>query len=123
MEVIQRSPKKTRGRTPWFFSSTERVSVACRNSSVRVSAHSCLPNRNGELAPIATCGPSSVCAAFQLAAKSCGLTCRCSCTDVHAASGAMVSANAVTRSGVVGEEMSSSRSSPRAAKTDSFSAA
>ena len=54
IEVIQRSPNHTRGRTPWAFSSSGRVSVACSNSAIRVSAQSCWPKRNGELAPIAT---------------------------------------------------------------------
>ena len=37
IEVIQRSPNQTRGRTPWFFSSSGRVSVACSNRAIRVS--------------------------------------------------------------------------------------
>ena len=90
--MIQRSPKKTRGRTPWFFSSTERVSVAWGNSSMRVSAQSRLPKKYGEFAPSASCGPLRACAAFQWAAKSCGATCRCSWTEVQADSGAIVSA-------------------------------
>ena len=49
-EVIHRSPNQTRGRTPCCFSSSGRVSVACSNSVIRVSCHSCLPNRNGEFA-------------------------------------------------------------------------
>ena len=48
--VIQRSPNHTRGRTPWARSSSERVSVACSNSGIRVSRHSSLPKKNGELA-------------------------------------------------------------------------
>ncbi len=64
-EVIQRSPNQTRGRTPCSFSSSGRVSVACSNSVIRVSCHSCLPNRNGELAPSATCTPAMAWAAFQ----------------------------------------------------------
>ena len=122
--MIHRSPKKTRGRTPWFFSSTERVSVACRKSSVRVSAHSCLPKKYGELAPSASCGPTSAWAAFQAGAKSCGLTCRCSCTLVQADSGAIVSAYIASRSpSASGAAMSMKRSSPRAAKTASLSIA
>src|SRR5256885_17232111 len=49
-DVIQRSPNQTRGRTPCCFSSSGRVSVACSNSVILVSCHSCRPNRNGELA-------------------------------------------------------------------------
>ena len=89
--MIQRSPKNTRGRTPWFFSSTGRVSVACLNSSMRVSACSRLPKKNGELAASATWGADRAWAAFQWAANSEGATCRCSCTEVHADSGAMES--------------------------------
>ena len=65
IEVIHRSPNQTRGRTPCAFSSSGRVSVACSNSAILVSAHSRLPNRYGELAPIATCGPAMACEAFQ----------------------------------------------------------
>ena len=89
--MIHRSPKKTRGRTPWFFSSTGRVSVACLNSSMRVSACSRLPKKNGELAASATWGADSAWAAFQCAANSEGATCRCSCTEVQADSGAIES--------------------------------
>jgi hypothetical protein len=64
-EVIHRSPNQTRGRTPCSFSSSGRVSVACSKSGMRVSRHSCLPNRNGALAPSATCTPAIACAAFQ----------------------------------------------------------
>ncbi len=64
-EVIQRSPNHTRGRTPCSFSSSERVSVACSNSVILVSCHSCLPNRYGELAASATCTPAMDWAAFQ----------------------------------------------------------
>ena len=89
--MIHRSPKNTRGRTPWFFSSTGRVSVACLNSSMRVSAWRRLPKKNGEFAAIATWGADRACAAFQWAANSDGATWRCSCTDVHADSGAIES--------------------------------
>jgi hypothetical protein len=85
--VIQRSPNHTLGRTPWFFSSCDLVSVDWRNSGMRVSCHNALPSRNGEFAAIATCTPARHCAAFQCAAKSAGATWRCSCTDVQAASG------------------------------------
>ena len=60
----------------------------CVNSGMRVSCHSALPHRNGEFAAIASCGPASAWAAFQKAAKSAGATCRCSCSEVHADSGA-----------------------------------
>ena len=87
--MIHRSPKNTRGRTPWFFSSTLRVSVAWLNSSIRVSACSRLPKKNGELAASAICGATRAWAAFQCAAKSVGATWRCSCTLVQADSGAI----------------------------------
>ena len=45
--MIQRSPNQTRGRTPCLLSSSGRVSVACANSSMRVSAHSCVPEEVG----------------------------------------------------------------------------
>jgi len=64
-EVIHRSPNQTLGRTPCRFSSSGRVSVACSNSVIRVSCHSCFPNRNGELAASATCTPAIAWAAFQ----------------------------------------------------------
>ena len=63
--MIQRSPNQTRGRTPWFFSSSLRVSVLCSNSGIRDSATSWRPNRNGELAPTATWTPAMAWAAFQ----------------------------------------------------------
>ena len=69
-----------------------RVSVACSNSAIRVSRHSSLPKKNGELAPSASCTPAMAWEAFQCAANVSGLTCRCSCTLVQAASGAIVSA-------------------------------
>ncbi|SHU01892.1 Uncharacterised protein [Mycobacteroides abscessus subsp. abscessus] len=76
--MIQRSPNHTRGRTPCTLSSCGRVSVDWVKSSIRVSAHKDLPKKNGELAASASCGPASAWAAFQLAAKSSGATCRCS---------------------------------------------
>ena len=96
--MIHRSPKNTRGRTPWFFSSTDRVSAAWVNSSMRVSCHSCLPKKKGLLAPSASCGPASTWAAFQWAANCAGSTWRCSCTEVHADSGAIESAYRLSRS-------------------------
>src|SRR5947208_2909339 len=83
-EVIHRSPNHTLGRTPCAFSSSGRVSVACSNSAILVSAHSCLPNRYGEFAPSATCSPAMACEAFQNRAKLSGTTCRWNCTLVHA---------------------------------------
>ncbi len=74
IEVIHRSPNHTRGRTPWALSSSGRVSVAWANNSMRVSAHSSWPKKYGELAPRASCGPASTCAAFQLLANSDGDT-------------------------------------------------
>jgi hypothetical protein len=90
--VIQRSPNQTRGRTPWAFSSSGRVSVACSNSAIRVSRHSSLAKKNGEFAPMATCTPAIACAAFQWSANAPGSTSWWNCTLVHAASGAIVSA-------------------------------
>ena len=116
--MIQRSPNHTRGRTPWALSSSGRVSVACSKSAMRVSRHSSLPKKNGELAPTASCTPAIACAAFQWRAKSVGSTSWCSWTLVHAASGAIVSANVVRRST---PPMRISRSSPRAAKICSLS--
>ena len=118
IEVIQRSPNHTRGRTPCALSSSGRVSVACSNSAIRVSRHSSRPKKNGELAPIASCTPAIACAAFQCVANLSGSTSWCSCTLVHAASGAIVSANVLSRSGPVIEIW---RSSPRAAKICSLS--
>ena len=91
--MIQRSPNQTRGRTPWAFSSSGRVSVACSNRAMRVSRQSSLPKKNGELAAMATCGPAIAWAAFQKLANASGSHCWCSCTLVQAASGAIVSAN------------------------------
>ena len=59
---------------------------------MRVSRHSSLPKKNGELAPTASCTPAIACAAFQYAANASGSTCRWSWTLVQAASGAIVSA-------------------------------
>ena len=118
--MIQRSPNQTRGRTPCALSSSERVSVACSNSAIRVSRHSSLPKKNGELAPMASWMPAMACEAFQCAAKVSGSTCRCSCTLVQAASGAMVSAEVEMRST---PSMPMWRSSPRAAKICSLSSA
>ncbi|GAA3414384.1 hypothetical protein GCM10018952_34690 [Streptosporangium vulgare] len=70
--MIHRSPNHTLGRTPWVFSSTGRVSVACSNSGILVSCQSLRPNRNGELAASATWGPAMAWAAFQLAANASG---------------------------------------------------
>ena len=116
--MIQRSPNQTRGRTPWAFSSSGRVSVACSNSAMRVSRHSSLPKKNGELAATATCGPAIAWAAFQKLANASGSTCWCSWTLVQAASGAIVSANVASRST---PPIEISRSSPRAAKICSLS--
>ena len=121
IEVIQRSPKNTRGRTPWFFSSTGRVSVAWGTAAIRVSACSRFPKKNGLLAARATCGPDRACAAFQWSANSSGDTCRCSCTEVHADSGAIDSAYVATRS-PVGPSRSRKMSSPRAPKMESLRA-
>ena len=63
--MIHRSPNHTRGRTPWALISSDRVSVACSNSGMRVSRHSSRPNSNGEFAPSATWMPAIAWAAFQ----------------------------------------------------------
>ena len=117
IELIQRSPNQTRGRTPCAFSSSGRVSVACSKSAMRVSRQSSLPKKNGELAATATCAPAIAWAAFQWFAKPSGSTCWWSWTLVQAASGAIVSAKVASRSTPVIEI---SRSSPRAAKICSF---
>jgi hypothetical protein len=110
---MNRSPNHTRGRTPCAFSSTERVSVAWVNTAIRLSRHSSWPRKYGELAASATWTPARHCAAFQWAANVSGPTCRCSCTLVQAASGAIVSAY-VSRSST--PLISMCRSSPRAAR-------
>ena len=118
--MIQRSPNHTRGRTPCAFSSSERVSVDCSNSGMRVSRHSSLPRKNGELAPTATWTPAIAWAAFQKRGKAAGLTCWWNWTLVHAASGATVSAVVDSR---WMPSMVICRSSPRAAKICSLSSA
>jgi hypothetical protein len=90
--VIQRSPNQTRGRTPCALSSSGRVSVACSNSAMRVSRHSSLEKKKGELPPTAIWMPAMACAAFQCWANCSGWTSWCSWTLVHAASGAIESA-------------------------------
>ena len=118
--MIQRSPNHTRGRTPCAFSSSDRVSVACSNSGIRVSRHSSLPRKKGELAPSATCTPAIDWAAFQYRGNADGLTCRWNWTLVQAASGATVSAEVASR---CTPSMAMCRSSPRAAKICSLSSA
>lgn len=81
----------------------------------------CLAGEEGELAASATCTPASACAAFQCAGNSVGETCRCSCTEVHAASGRIVSEISFNDSmswlpGRGTPVIDSSMSSPRAAK-------
>ena len=119
--VIQRSPNHTRGRTPCAFSSAGRVSVAWVKTAMRVSRQSSWPRKYGEFAPSATCTAASACAAFQLCAKSSGLTCRWNCTLVQAASGAIESVYVSSVSGP--PLMSMCRSSPRASSICSFSRA
>ena len=92
--------------------------MAWSNSAIRVSRHSCLPNRNGEFAHIAICTPAMAWAAFQYAGNVSGLTCRWHCTLVQAASGAIESELVRSRSS---PSMSSHMSSPRAAKICSLS--
>ena len=116
--MIHRSPNQTRGRTPWAFSSSLRVSVACSNSGIRVSRHSSLPSRYGELAPTASWIAAIACEAFQYDANWSGAVCTWSCMLVQAASGMIESAVVTSRSGPAIEiEMSS----PRAAMICSLS--
>jgi hypothetical protein len=77
-----------------------------------------LAKNHGEFAASATCTPAIACAAFQCSPNTAGSTWRWSWTLVHAASGAIVSANVDSRS-TPAIEMS--RSSPRAAKICSLS--
>ena len=93
--------------------------MAWANNSIRVSAHRWWPKKNGELAPSASWGPASTCAAFQLSAKSAGETCRCNCMLVQADSGAIEAVCRLSRSGPA---MSIMMSSPRAVKIESLSA-
>ena len=65
------------------------MSVACWNSGGRDSRHSSRPKRKGELAPTAICTAATACAAFHTSANRSGVTCRCNCTEVQAASGAI----------------------------------
>ncbi len=110
-EETHRSPNQVRGRTPCAWSSGGRVSVDCWNSGGRDSRHSSLPNRNGELAPTAICAAEIACAAFHTSGNRSGVTCRCSCTEVQAASGVMERAVVVSFST---PSISSEKSSPRA---------
>ena len=119
--MIHRSPKKTRGRTPWFLSSMGRVSVAWVKRAILVSAWRRRPKKYGELAASATCAADTACAAFQWSANWPGPTCRCSCTEVQADSGAIESAYVFSRS-PVGPSMSMTTSSPRAVKIESLRA-
>ena len=116
--MIQRSPNHTRGRTPCAFSSSLRVSVACSNSGIRVSRHSSLPSRYGELAPTASCTAAIACEAFQYAANWSGEVCTCSWVLVQAASGTIESAVVCSRSVPA---MSIAMSSPRAFRICSLS--
>ncbi len=109
--MIQRSPNQTRGRTPCAFSSSLRVSVACSNSGIRVSRHSSLPRRYGELAPTASWIAAIACEAFQYAANWSGEVCTWNWVLVHAASGTIESAVVTSRSAPA---MAMEMSSPRA---------
>ncbi len=91
IEVIQRSPNHTRGRTPCAFSSSLRVSVACSKSGILVSRHSCLPRRYGELAPTASWTAAIAWEAFQYAGNWSGEVCTWNWVLVHAASGTIES--------------------------------
>ena len=88
IDVIQRSPNHTRGRTPWATSSGVRVSMDCSNTGTLDSCHSLRPMKSGELALRAACTPAIACDAFHASANRLGATCKCNCIDVHAASGA-----------------------------------
>jgi hypothetical protein len=80
-------------------------------------ASSSLPSRNGEFAPTATCAAAMAWAAFQAPANPSGLTCRCSCTEVAAASIAIEEATATAAPPLDLEH----RSSPRASRICSLS--
>ncbi len=75
-------------------------------------------NRKGELAPTAICAAVTACAAFHTAEKRAGVTCRCSCTEVQAASGTIDPEVQISRST---PSMSSVKSSPRIIRICSFS--
>nr|BFF01382.1 hypothetical protein GCM10020241_30570 [Streptoalloteichus tenebrarius] len=118
--MIHRSPNQTLGRTPWFFSSCGRVSVACSKIGMRVSCHNARPSRNGEFPASATCTPARHCAAFQCAAKSFGATWMWHCTEVQDASGRIDSEKqrsfSLGRPGMGTPSTSNTISSPREAK-------
>lgn len=117
-ESTQRSPNQVMGRTPCALSSAVRVSQACWKSTGRVSRHSSRPNRNGELAPSASCGPQIAWAAFHTEENRSGVTWRCSWSEVAAASATMVIDSSWRRST---PSMSRAMSSPRAARIWSLS--
>lgn len=94
------------------------MSVAWVNSGGRDSRHSSRPNRNGELAPTAICTAATACAAFHTSANRAGVTCKCNCTEVQAASGTIEPVVQVTRST---PSMSRVKSSPRIMRICSFS--
>lgn len=94
------------------------MSVAWVNSGGRDSRHSSRPKRNGELAPTAICTAVTACAAFHTCANRAGVTWRCSCTEVQAASGTIDPVLQVSRST---PSMSRVKSSPRIIRICSLS--
>ncbi len=59
---IQRSPKCTRGLSPRSWKAFDRVSMEYSKTAIRVSCHSRLPSRIGELTAAASNGAVMVCA-------------------------------------------------------------
>ncbi len=94
------------------------MSVACVNRGGRDSLHSSRPKRKGELAPTAICAAVTACAAFHTAENRAGVTWRCSCTEVQAASGTIDPEVQISRST---PSMSRVKSSPRIIRICSFS--
>ena len=78
IEVVTQSlPNVTRALRSRMCGPGRRVSTACSNRAIRVSAHSRLPNRTGELVAHASTGPASSWATLYMLTKSSGATCRC----------------------------------------------
>jgi len=87
IELI-RAPEPDLGRTPWLRSSTERTSAG-----LRTMAPGLRPRGGGRagmgVSPIASCTPATALRGVPVCAKVSGGTCRCSCSDVQAASAAI----------------------------------
>ncbi len=76
-EVTQSWPNVTRAERSRMWWPGRRVSTACSNRAIRVSAHRRLPNRIGELTAHASTGPASSWATLYRLTNSSGVTCRC----------------------------------------------